>query len=81
MVDGRVNSYNCKLCSSTFVDTTQDNYEYINSYNLGYQQYEHQYESNGYSYNYHNYGYYQPTTTNNEASNYYHYNTSPYQNQ
>jgi hypothetical protein len=80
MVKGEVDSYNCKLCSSPSVHTTQDNHEDINSDNVSNRQYE-QYGSNRYYYNYYNYGYYPSTSTNNEASNYHRDNTPPYQNQ
>jgi hypothetical protein len=54
MVEGEVDSYHCKLCSSSSVHTNQDNHEDINSYDVSNQQYEHQYESNRYYDNYYN---------------------------
>ncbi len=81
MVEGRVDSYHCKLRSSPSVHTTQDNHENINSDDVSNRQYEHQYGSNRSYDNYQNYGYYQSTSTNNEASYYHRDNTPPYQNQ
>jgi hypothetical protein len=81
MVEGRVDSYHCKLRSSPSVHTTQDNHENINSDDVSNRRYEHQYESNRSYDNYQNYGYYQSTSTNNEASNDHRDNTPPYRNQ